>query len=266
MSSNENLQPEGFELETSTVWSFKRRGKWATHKSSYRGNWAPQVARNIILRYSEKEDYVLDPMVGGGTTLVESKLTGRHCLGVDINPEAVKTSKEALGFEIDHDVKVKVKEGDARNLEYLDNESIDLVATHPPYANIIEYSDGEIDQDLSSIDDIDEFYEEMEKIAEELLRVVKPGKYCAILIGDTRQNKHHVPISANVLQRFLKVGFVLKENIIKHQWNTKTESFWSKRSKEYNFLLIKHEQLFVFRKPEKGENLKNVKNSRERDV
>jgi len=262
--SDKQLQPENFELETSTVWSFKRRGKWATHKSSYRGNWAPQVARNIILRYSEKGDFVLDPMVGGGTTLVESKLTERHCLGMNINPEAIEMSKEALDFEIDHDVKVEVKEGDARDLESLDNESIDLVATHPPYANIIEYSDGEIEEDLSAIDDIEEFYKEIEKVAQELFRVVKPGKYCAILIGDTRQNKHHVPISANVLQRFLKAGFVLKENIIKHQWNTKNEGFWSKRSKEYNFLLIKHEQLFVFRKSAEGENLDKIKHSKSR--
>lgn len=262
MTLGGDSQPKDFELETSTVWSFKKRGKWATHKSSYRGNWAPQVARNIILRYSEKGDFVLDPMVGGGTTLVESKLTGRHCLGMDINPEAIETSEEAIDFEVDSGVKVKTKQGDARDLSFLDDHSMDLIATHPPYADIIEYSDGEIDEDLSSISDVEKFYDEMEVIAQELFRVLKPGKYCALLIGDTRKNKHHVPISFNVLQRFMEAGFILKENIIKHQWNTKTEGFWSKRSKEYNFLLIKHEQLFIFRKPEKDEDLSGVKHSK----
>ena len=46
------LNPENFEQECATVWSFPRRGNWATHKSTYRGNWAPDVVRNLILRYS----------------------------------------------------------------------------------------------------------------------------------------------------------------------------------------------------------------------
>ena len=65
------LQPEDFKTETTTFWSFPRRGNWATHTSGYRGNWAPQIARNIIERYSEPGDTVLDQMVGGGTTMVE---------------------------------------------------------------------------------------------------------------------------------------------------------------------------------------------------
>jgi DNA modification methylase len=260
--SKDKLQPEDFELETSTVWSFRRRGNWATHKSSYRGNWAPEVVRNLLLRYSDEGDSVLDPMVGGGTTLVECKLTNRNCLGVDINSDAIKLCKEAIDFDIDTRARIKVRKGDARNLEYLDDESIDLITAHPPYANIIEYSEGEIADDLSSIKDIDDFYNEMELVAKELFRVLKPGKYCAVLMGDTRKNKHHVPMSFNVMQRFLDIGFVLKENIIKHQWNTKTEGFWAKRSREYNFLLIKHEHLFVFRKPDKNEDVNKLKYSK----
>lgn len=241
-------QPDKFELETSTVWSFRRRGRWATHNSKFRGNWAPQVVRNIILRYSKEKDYVLDPMIGGGTTLVECKLTNRNCLGMDINPKAVKLSKRAIDFEIDNNSTIKVKKGDARNLNFLENETIDLIATHPPYANMIEYSDGKIAKDLSSIKNKEKFYNEMEVIAKEFYRILKSGKYCAILMGDTRKNKNYIPMAFNVMQRFLKAGFILKEDIIKHQWNTKMEGFWAKRSKKYNFLLIKHEHLFIFKK------------------
>jgi DNA modification methylase len=256
-----NLQPKNFDLETSTVWSFKKRGQWATHNSKFRGNWAPQIARNIILRYSNEGDYVLDPMVGGGTTLVECKLTNRNCLGVDINPEAVNLSKEAIDFEANNKPTIKVKKGDVRNLDFLKDETIDLIATHPPYAHIIKYSDGEIKGDLSSIKDIREFYKEMELVAKELFRVLKSGKYCVVLIGDTRKNKHYVPMAFNVMQKFLGVGFILKEDIIKHQWNTKTEGFWAERSKKFNFLLILHEHLFVFRKPDKEENTSKYQES-----
>ena len=106
------------------------------------------------------------------------------------------------------------------------------------------------DDKISSIDD---FLGEITKVAEEFYRVLKPGKNCAILIGDIRREKHQVPISYRVMQAFLEIGFVLKENIIKLQHNTKTEHFWQKQSIKSNFLLLSFEQLFVFRKPEERE-------------
>ena len=71
------MQPENFELETNTVWAFHDRGKWATHDAKYRGNLSPYIPRNVILRYSTVGDVVLEQFVGGGTTAVEAKLTGR---------------------------------------------------------------------------------------------------------------------------------------------------------------------------------------------
>jgi len=50
------------------------------------------------------------------------------------------------------------------------------------------------------------------------------------------------------MERFLKVGFLLKEDIIKRQYNCKATGFWVKKSQESNFLLIMHEHLFVFKK------------------
>jgi len=76
--------------EYTTVWSFPERGAWATHNPQYRGNFAPQIARNVIEMYSEKGDDILDPMVGGGTTLIEARLLCRNALGLDINPEAIE--------------------------------------------------------------------------------------------------------------------------------------------------------------------------------
>ncbi|HML74907.1 MAG TPA: site-specific DNA-methyltransferase, partial [Anaerohalosphaeraceae bacterium] len=85
--------------ESTTVWSFPVRGAWATHNNKYRGNFAPQLARNIIEMYSEPGEVVLDPMAGGGTTLIEAKLLGRRFIGADINPSAVKLCEQATAFE-----------------------------------------------------------------------------------------------------------------------------------------------------------------------
>jgi DNA modification methylase len=242
-----SLTPEKFELECTTVWSFVRRGKWATHNSKYRGNWAPEVVRNLILRYSKENELLLDPMIGGGTTAIECKLLNRNLIGCDINADAIKLTKELLNFEYKYNPDIELLINDARNLSFLNNESIDFILTHPPYANIIKYSN-DIKGDLSHIKDLDKFCDEIEKVAGELYRVLKKDKYCAILIGDTRRNKMYQPLAFKVMDRFLKVGFQLKEDIIKHQHNCKATGFWVNKSKEYNFLLIMHEHLFIFKK------------------
>lgn len=240
-------EPKNFKMETTTMWSFKDRGKWATHNGKYRGNWSPYIPRNLILRYSKEGDTVLDPFLGSGTTLIETKLLKRKGIGIDINPEAIKIAKENLRFNKNLEYEPIVHNIDSRSLNVLEDNSIDLICAHPPYSNIIKYSE-DIKGDLSLLD-IDDFLKEISLVAKELLRVLKKDKYCAILIGDTRRNKHMVPLGFYVMQEFLKAGFVLKENIIKEQHNCQATGFWYKKSIDYNFLLIAHEYLFIFRKP-----------------
>jgi len=258
----EQVGPAGWRPEWTTLWSFPERGSWATHTSKYRGNFAPQIARNIIEMYTNKGDSILDPMVGAGTTLIEAKLLARNALGMDINPEVVELAKTALRFKHHPSSKQEVRVGDARDLSFLKDDSFDLVLTHPPYMNIIKYSDGKIPGDLSNISSLVKFCDEMEKIARELLRVLKPDKYCAILMGDTRKGKHFVPLAFNVMQRFLKVGFILKEDIIKVQHNCAFTERWRPKAKRDKFYLIMHEHLFVFRKPKPAEDLGRIRFSR----
>jgi DNA modification methylase len=255
------FKSDNFELQSTTVWSFPQRGNWATHKSGYRGNFAPQVPRNLIEMYSQEGDSILDPMVGAGTTLVEAKLMARHALGIDINPDTVKLAEDALNFNHSPSTKQKLIVGDARNLSFLKDNSFDLIITHPPYMNIIKYSEGKIPADLSNISSLPKFCDEIEKVAKELFRILKPDKYCAILIGDTRRGKHFVPLAFNVMQRFLKVGFVLKEDIIKVQHNCTTTERWRNKALQNKFYLIMHEHLFVFRKPETVEDINRIKDS-----
>ena len=88
----------------------------------------------------------------------------------------------------------------------------------------------------------------MEKVALESYRVLKKDKFCAILMGDTRQKGHIVPMSVEVMKIFETVGFKTKEIIIKEQHNCRATGFWKTNSIKYNFLLIAHEYLFVFKK------------------
>ncbi len=286
--SIKRLNPVGEEFKETdiltTVWSFRRRGLWATHRGDYRGNWAPQIPRALITMYTEPGDIVLDQMVGSGTTCIEARLLGRNCIGVDINYNAVILTLHRLYYlekyarenkDADHDegeyinnvlnAWSRIYHGDARRLDKIDDELIDLVATHPPYFNIIRYGrrDERVEGDLSKARSLGEYLEWIGEIATESYRVLKPGGYCAILIGDTRIHKHYVPISHHVLKVFLDKGFILKEEIIKIQHKMKTtREVWS-RIRKRDFLLIYHEKLFIFRKPvDEGEYKKYKYSSR----
>jgi len=279
------LQPLQSELTdiSTTVWSFPERGAWATHRGDYRGNWPPQMARALILMYTEAGDTVLDPMVGSGTTCIEAKLLGRNCIGVDININAVMLTLHRLYWlekylekvasggdeagmsaeDVERALRARVEiyHGDARNLDKVADNSIDLVATHPPYYNIIEYGESRIPGDLSSAGSLEEYLTLMSQVAREIYRVLKPGKHLGILLGDTRIRKHYVPITHHVLNILLRTGFILREEVVKIQHKMKTtREVWSKlRSRD--FLLIYHEKLYILRKPERPHDYKRYRYS-----
>lgn len=113
-------EPDNFKLESSSVWSFPVRGSWATHDSSWRGNWSPYIPRNLLLRYSKIGNLVLDQFAGGGTTLIEAKLLNRNIIGVDINEDAIVRCKEKTSFVHEGaEGRVYCRKGDARNLSLL---------------------------------------------------------------------------------------------------------------------------------------------------
>ena len=240
-----SLQPENFELETNTVWAFPNRGKWATHDAKYRGNWSPYIPRNVILRYSQEGDIVLDQFVGGGTTAVEAKLTHRNFVGIDINPSAIELSQKKCEFDFDTQETTTLTVGDARALP-LGDKSVDLICTHPPYADIIHYSEN-IEGDLSLLP-MKPYLFEMSKVAEECYRVLKKDKFCAILMGDTRKRGMVQPLAFETMRVFELAGFKIKEIIIKEQHHCKATGYWKTNSIKFNFLLLAHEYLFVFKK------------------
>ena len=202
------------------------------------------MPRNLILRYSNPGDWVLDQFMGSGTTLVEAKLLNRNAVGVDVNPQSVAISETNLQFQCETKSKIFTRNGDATNLHFIKDGRIDFICTHPPYANIIKYSDG-IDGDISLLS-TDAFLQEIQKVAEESFRVLKNGKLCAVMMGDIRVRGKVVPLGFRVMECFLEAGFQNKEIIIKEQHNCHSTGYWEKQKNE--FLLLAHEYIFVFQK------------------
>lgn len=247
-------------LEKTSVWDFKKRGNWAVHTSDYRGNWPPQIPRNLILKHTCEKDLVFDPFIGGGTTLIEAYLLKRKSVGLDLNPQAIKFSREKIaemrafaqknGYFLSADCEPIIIEGDAnKSLMELSNYgigegSIDLICAHPPYLDSIVYSDKE--QDLSNIKNVKEFCETIGRIAEDLYILLKDGGICGVLVGDVRRESKIVPLGFELMNHFLAKGFSLRESVIKIQHHDKSTEFY--KYKELPQYLLKHEYLLIFEK------------------
>ncbi|NLJ90977.1 MAG: site-specific DNA-methyltransferase [Clostridiales bacterium] len=239
-----NLQPNNFNLETTTLWSFPNRGNWATHKGSYRGNWSPYIPRNLILRYSLPGDWIIDQFLGSGTTLVEAKLLNRNAIGVDINQESINLSNSNLNFQVNNNSKIITRLANSKALHFIKDESIDLICTHPPYADIIKYSHN-INGDISLLTHTD-FLPAMVEVARESYRILKEGKICCFMMGDIRHKGNVIPLAFETLNIFLQEGFKTKEIIIKKQNNCRSTKHWERRNN--SFLLLAHEYIFVLQK------------------
>ena len=85
-------------------------------------------------------------------------------------------------------------------MEFVLDNSIDLICTHTPYANIIQYSEN-VEGYLSHLK-VKDFMEEMKSVAAESYRVLKRDKFCAVLMGDTRPKGHMIPMSFEVMRVF----------------------------------------------------------------
>lgn len=252
------LEPRRDELGITygTVWSFPRRGRWGSHRSDYRGNWPPQIPRILIETYAKEGSMVLDPMVGSGTTCIEAVLLGRKCIGVDVNRQSLILAWHRL-YSLAKHVKpddpaeflrdVHLYMGDARNLTELSSGSVDLVATHPPYWRTLRYTSG-LPNDISMERNLRRYLEAIGAVAGEAYRVLRPNGVFAILLGDSRKKRHYVPVSMYVLKKILEKGFILMEEIVKIQHRIKdTQVYWERFDRD--FLMIKHEKLYILRKP-----------------
>ena len=254
--------PKGFTLESGTIWDFPRRGDWAVHKGDYRGNWPPQLARNLIEKYSCEGDLVVDLFTGGGTTLIEAWLLQRRSLGIDLSRLAVEisrgrldemedASKSSTDICLDPELRPLVIRDNALNLReimgctQLDVSNNSLVCVHPPYLNALQYTK-EDEEDLSRISDPQEFIERMGLLAEEIREVLPPGGTCGMLMGDVRKAGKLIPLGYHSLNQFTKHGFELQDIIIKTQHRDRSSEFYVGNDKQ---LLLSHEYLFILKKP-----------------
>lgn len=78
--------PSTTTIKQGEFWTAKQRDGHSIHEVSYRACYKPQLPGYFIDRYAKPGEWVYDPFMGRGTTLIEAKLKGHNVIGNDVNP------------------------------------------------------------------------------------------------------------------------------------------------------------------------------------
>jgi len=207
-------------------------------------------------RFTKKGDFVLDTFLGGGTTLIETQRLERNGIGIELQEEVAKQTKKLIKQEAKENLVSDIYVGDSSNFEYekllekYNINNVQFIIYHPPYWDIIKFSEQE--KDLSNCPTLENFLEKLEKTIVDSTKILQKGRYCAIVIGDKYEKGQVVPLGFYCMQLFQKHKMKLKAILVKNFNETKgkqnQQALWKYRALANNLYLFKHEYIFVFRK------------------
>jgi len=225
-------------LQATTLWDFPKQSYGTAPKGNnkYAGVTPAELIWNLVWRYTEPGDLVVDPMCGSGTTLDVCKEERRRAICYDISPPPYRKD---------------VIQNDAREIPLPDNY-VDMVFVDSPYGDNIRYNEhpdciGKISSENES------FYEELEKVIKECHRIMKPGKVLGWLIGDQWVKKKFTPVGFLLYTRLTKYFDTVDIVCIARRGQSSHTGMWYNRARRFNFYLRGFKYLFIMRKPMPGE-------------
>jgi DNA modification methylase len=217
-------------LESTTLWDFPTQnyGDKPHGNNKYNGVTPAFIIWNLLQRYTKEGDLVIDPMCGSGTTY-------------DV---AIELNRKVKCFDLNI-VRNEVIKADARQLP-LKNNIADFVFIDSPYSDNIKYSDdnrciGRISCEKK------EFFDELEKVAIEIKRILKPNKYMAWLIGDQWIKRKFTPTGFILFNRLLKLFEPIDIISVTRHNQTSNTGLWHYRARKYNFYLRGFKYLFIMK-------------------
>jgi DNA modification methylase len=229
-------------LETTTLWDYPKQsyGKKPKGNNKFQGVTPAFIIWNMLQRYTKPGDLVVDPMAGSGTTIDVCEEEGRKAIGYDINPQHPKVIKN-----------------DSRNIPLPDN-SVDMVFIDSPYGDNVNYSDDP--KDIGKISaESEKFYQELEKVALEIRRILKPHKVVGWLIGDQWVKRTFTPVGFKIYQMLDKYFQPIDLICVARRGQSSHTGLWHYRAKKFNFFLRGFKYLLLFKKADKAKKTKNNK-------
>ena len=247
-------------IKTDTLWEFPTRLKEGGHSNEYHGNYIPQIAQQLYERFTKKNDIVLDMFFGSGTSGIEAINMNRRCIGVELKEDlAESVSEKFTTKQLVTDVNIicadstteLAKEKIKARLDIMGEEQAQLLILHPPYDDIIKFSDKK--EDLSNCATTEEFYDLFEKVAQNGYDLLEKGRFAALIIGDKYANSQLIPLGFECMRRMNNVGFITKSIIVKDMQGNerakgKTANLWRYRALAGGFYIFKHEYVMLFQK------------------
>lgn len=247
-------------VKTDTLWEFPNRLRDGGHSNEYHGNYIPQLAQQLYERFTKKNDVVLDLFFGSGTSGIEAINMQRRCIGVELKDElAEAVSEKFTAKQLVTDVNVIcadsaspiAKEKIQARLDIMGKKQAQFLVLHPPYDDIIKFSDKK--EDLSNCTSTEEFYELFEKVAKNGYDMLEKGRFAALIIGDKYADSQIQPLGFECMKRMNNLGFITKSIIVKDiQGNEKakgkTANLWRYRALAGGFYIFKHEYVMIMQK------------------
>jgi uncharacterized protein YsxB (DUF464 family) len=254
---NLNRWKEYDDILTESLWILDKRDSSGAHNAGYWGNFIPQIPNQFLRRYTKAGEWVLDTFLGSGTTLIECKRLGRNGIGVELKEDVVNLAKKNTNNEANKfGVKTEIICGNSceidykKELEKIGVKSVQFVIMHPPYWDIIKFS--EDSKDLSNAKSLQDFLNMFGLIVDKACAILDKGRYFAIIIGDKYSNGEWIPLGFYVMQEVIKKGYKLKSTIVKNFEETKgkmnQKELWRYRALVGGFYIFKHEYIFLFKK------------------
>jgi len=232
VSETKEMKDEKPTLEATTLWDYPKQsyGKIPKGNNKYAGVTPAFIIWNLVQRYTKPGDLVVDPMAGSGTTIDVCKEEGRQVIGYDISP-----------------AHPEVIQNDARSMP-LHDDSVDMVFIDSPYSDNINYSDHPDCIGKISCED-ERFFDELDKVAAEIHRILKPGKVMAWLIGDQWVKKRFTPVGLKLYERLCKYFETVDLICVVRRGQSSNTGLWHNRARRFNFYLRGFKYLFIMRKP-----------------
>jgi len=246
---------------TDSLWLLGHRDSSGMHTPEYWGNFVPQIATQAILRFTKKGETVLDGFLGLGTTLIECRRLGRNGIGVELVPWVAEKAKWYIGHESNsNEVNTIVIEGDSRlsdtrgkvqqALQQCGTSKAHLLILHPPYHDIIKFSD--LEADLSNAKSEEDFYVEFERVLDNYTPILEDKRYLVLVIGDKYTKGQWVPLGFRTMECVLKYGYKLKSICVKDIQENRGKRnqlhLWRYRALKGGYYIFKHEYIMFFQK------------------
>ena len=253
------ISKEEWREYTKTVWTVAN-----IRREDHPAVFPEEIPRRLIKLFSFYGETVLDPFAGTGTTARVAIPLGRRATCIDQNAEYVKTiESECRTLYNGHDQEFQHLEavhGDSRNMDFVEDSSVGLIVTSPPYWDKADYGEGT--KNLGNQTNYVDFLKSLRPVFRECRRVLMPGRKLCIVTANVNQYTEHglltFPLATDLAVLLRELGFVMVNEIIwsKDGSGGKWGSYGAQRpifgSYPYppNFLFKNvHEYILIFSKP-----------------